>query len=254
MYFNLRLFALSKGLRPRIALAAIVGMLALAAGVARLALTGWLIGRVFQGDGLSSLGLPLIVLGVLIAVRGQIQYLRDSVSYSTATRTKIEIRRQLYSHIVNLGPAFIERRRTGDLLMSLVDAVESLETFFGQYLPQFIVALTAPVLIFIYMAWLDLQIGLIFLGFQVFEFHEFGAEGLNLSTNQFGASFFVLTGFHGAHVTVGVLMLGSLLVGAMRRTGLGSESGFHVETVGLYWHFVDIVWIVIFTIIYLMPA
>ena len=99
-----------------------------------------------------------------------------------------------------------------------------------------------------------LLLGIIFLGFQVFEFHEFGAEGLNLSTNQFGASFFVLTGFHGAHVTVGVLMLGSLLAGAMRRTGLGSESGFHVETVGLYWHFVDIVWIVIFTIIYLMPA
>ena len=168
MYFNLRLFALSKGLRPRIALAAIVGMLVLAAGVARLALTGWLIGRVFQGDGLSSLGLPLIVLGVLIAVRGQLQYLRDSVSYTTATRTKIEIRRHLYSHILNLGPAFIERRRTGDLLMSLVDAVESLETFFGQYLPQFIVALTAPVLIFIYITWLDLQIGLIFLGFALF--------------------------------------------------------------------------------------
>ena len=165
MYFNLRLFALSKGLRPRIALAAIVGMVALAAGVARLALTGWLIGRVFQGDGLSSLALPLVVLGVLIAVRGQLQYLRDSVSHSTATRTKIEVRRKLYSHILDLGPAFIERRRTGDLLMSLVDAVESLETFFGQYLPQFIVALTAPVLIFIYMAWLDLQIGLIFLGF-----------------------------------------------------------------------------------------
>jgi heme/copper-type cytochrome/quinol oxidase subunit 3 len=97
-------------------------------------------------------------------------------------------------------------------------------------------------------------LGIIFLGFQVFEFREFAAEGLNLSTNQFGASFFVLTGFHGAHVTVGVLMLGSLLVGSMRRTGLGRESGFHVETVGLYWHFVDIVWIVIFTIIYLMPA
>ena len=99
-----------------------------------------------------------------------------------------------------------------------------------------------------------LLLGLVFLGFQVFEFHEFGAEGLNLSTNQFGASFFVLTGFHGAHVTVGVLMLGSLLIGSMRRTGLGPDSGFHVETVGLYWHFVDIVWIVIFTIIYLIPA
>lgn len=168
MYFSLRLFALTRGLRPRIALAAFVGLVALAAGVARLALTGWLIGRVFQGEGLSALSLPLVVLGVLIAARGLLQYIRDSISYSTATRTKIEIRRRLYSHILDLGPAFIERRRTGDILMSLVDAVEALETFFGQYLPQFIVALTAPVLIFIYMAWLDLQIGLIFLGFALF--------------------------------------------------------------------------------------
>ncbi len=97
-------------------------------------------------------------------------------------------------------------------------------------------------------------LGIVFLGFQVFEFHEFGAEGLNLATNQFGASFFVLTGFHGAHVSVGVLMLGSMLVASMRRTGLGPEAGFHVETIGLYWHFVDIVWIVIFTVVYLIPA
>ena len=138
MYFSLRLFALTQGLRPRIALAAFVGLAALTAGVARLALTGWLIGRVFQGEGLSSLALPLVVLGVLIAARGLLQYVRDSISYSTATRTKIEIRRRLYSHILDLGPAFIERRRTGDILMSLVDAVEALETFFGQYLPQFI--------------------------------------------------------------------------------------------------------------------
>jgi heme/copper-type cytochrome/quinol oxidase subunit 3 len=95
--------------------------------------------------------------------------------------------------------------------------------------------------------------GLIFLGFQVYEFRTFGQEGLNLSTNQFGASFFVLTGFHGAHVSVGVLYLGSLLIGSARRNGLGPEAGTHVEIAGLYWHFVDIVWIVIFTVVYLIP-
>ena len=64
----------------------------------------------------------------------------------------------------------------------------------------------------------------------------------------------MLTGFHGAHVSVGVVILGSLLVGAFRGRGLGPEAGFHVETAGLYWHFVDIVWIVIFTVVYLIPA
>ena len=97
-------------------------------------------------------------------------------------------------------------------------------------------------------------LGLVFLGYQVYEFRTFGQEGLTLDTNQFGASFFVLTGFHGTHVAVGVLILSSLLLGSFRRTGLGREAGFHVEMAGLYWHFVDIVWIVIFTIIYLIPA
>ena len=97
-------------------------------------------------------------------------------------------------------------------------------------------------------------LGLVFLGYQIFEFATFGREGLNLGVNQFGASFFLLTGFHGTHVAIGVLYLTSLLFGSFRRNGLGEEAGFHVEMAGLYWHFVDIVWIVIFTIIYLIPA
>ena len=105
-------------------------------------------------------------------------------------------------------------------------------------------------------AWLlaTVLLGLIFLGYQVYEFRLFGSEGLTLETNQFGASFFVLTGFHGTHVFIGVLILSSLLLASFRRSGLGPEAGFHIETAGLYWHFVDIVWIVIFTIIYLIPA
>ena len=96
-------------------------------------------------------------------------------------------------------------------------------------------------------------LGLAFLGFQVYEFRTFAHEGLNLGTNQFGASFFLLTGVHGTHVGVGVLYLGSLLVASARRNGLGKETALHVDIAGLYWHFVDIVWIVIFTLIYLIP-
>ena len=95
-------------------------------------------------------------------------------------------------------------------------------------------------------------LGLTFLGFQVYEFRTFGSEGLNLTTNQFGASFFVLTGFHGLHVGIGVFYLTSLLIGSMRRNGLGRDRDLWVDTAGLYWHFVDIVWIVFLTFIYLM--
>ena len=105
-------------------------------------------------------------------------------------------------------------------------------------------------------SWLlvTMLLGVMFLGYQVYEFRTFGQEGLTLETSQFGASFFVLTGFHGTHVAVGVIILGSLLAGSFRRRGLGSEPGFQVEIAGLYWHFVDIVWIVIFTVLYLIPA
>jgi heme/copper-type cytochrome/quinol oxidase subunit 3 len=96
-------------------------------------------------------------------------------------------------------------------------------------------------------------LGLTFIGFQVYEFRTFGDEGLTLSTNIFGATFYVMTGFHGTHVGVGVIYLASLLLASFRRTGLGPEAGHHVEIAGLYWHFVDIVWIVIFTVVYLIP-
>lgn len=93
--------------------------------------------------------------------------------------------------------------------------------------------------------------GIIFLAGQVIEFTHFYEEGLTLSSNLFGSTFYTLTGFHGAHVTVGVMWLLTLWVQSLRGK-LGSENALDVEIAGLYWHFVDVVWIVLFTIIYLM--
>jgi heme/copper-type cytochrome/quinol oxidase subunit 3 len=98
-------------------------------------------------------------------------------------------------------------------------------------------------------------LGLSFIGGQVYEFTTFVEEGLKLSTSTFGSSFFVLTGFHGAHVTVGILMLLTLVGFSWAgRLEPVSEGARKVELIGLYWHFVDIVWIVIFTVIYLVPT
>lgn len=93
--------------------------------------------------------------------------------------------------------------------------------------------------------------GSIFIGFQVYEFNAFRAEGLKIDTNLFGSTFFTLTGFHGAHVTLGIVWLLSLFVLA-RKGRLGPRTALDVEIAGLYWHFVDIVWIVIFTLLYLI--
>jgi cytochrome c oxidase subunit 3/cytochrome o ubiquinol oxidase subunit 3 len=95
-------------------------------------------------------------------------------------------------------------------------------------------------------------LGTVFVGGQVFEFTEFVEHGFTLRSSPAGSSFFMLTGFHGAHVTIGVLMLLSLAyLSALGR--LPQEQSLKVELVGLYWHFVDIVWIVIFTVVYLIP-
>lgn len=95
-------------------------------------------------------------------------------------------------------------------------------------------------------------LGSIFLGGQYFEFTEFYHEGLGLTTNMFGTTFFTLTGFHGLHVTIGVIWLLTLLFVSLRG-GLKQEDSLDLEIAGLYWHFVDIVWIIIFTLVYLIP-
>ena len=93
--------------------------------------------------------------------------------------------------------------------------------------------------------------GASFVGFQIYEFNHFFHEGLTLQGNLFGSTFYTLTGFHGTHVAIGVLWL---LVEAVwyGMKWIRNDEGLAVEIAGLYWHFVDIVWIVIFTIVYLL--
>ena len=96
-------------------------------------------------------------------------------------------------------------------------------------------------------------LGSLFIGGQVYEFTTFLREGLGYTTSPFSSAFFTLTGFHGVHVSVGIVMLMSLYVSSLRGI-LRRESAETVEIVGLYWHFVDVVWILIFTVIYLVPS
>jgi len=97
--------------------------------------------------------------------------------------------------------------------------------------------------------------GLIFLGAQVYEFTHFTQLGLTIGgegSTLFGSTFYLLTGTHGLHVAIGILLLGSLLFYSYTGKMGTHENAINVEVVGLYWHFVDIVWIVIFTAVYLL--
>jgi cytochrome c oxidase subunit 3/cytochrome o ubiquinol oxidase subunit 3 len=93
--------------------------------------------------------------------------------------------------------------------------------------------------------------GLVFLGGQAYEFATLFSEGVTPTSNLWGTAFFTLTGFHGAHVAIGVLWLSLVLIKSFG--GSFSPTNYiPVEAVGLYWHFVDVVWIMLFTIIYLI--
>lgn len=96
-------------------------------------------------------------------------------------------------------------------------------------------------------------LGGVFLAGQIYEFNHFYHEKLTLSSNLFGSTFYTLTGFHGTHVAVGVAWLMSLFFASFRPGLVTKAKSLNVEIAGLYWHFVDIVWIVIFTLVYLLP-
>ncbi|HET7168430.1 MAG TPA: cytochrome c oxidase subunit 3 [Candidatus Limnocylindrales bacterium] len=96
-------------------------------------------------------------------------------------------------------------------------------------------------------------IGVTFLVMQAIDYVELGREGLTLSSGPYGTTYFTLTGFHGAHVFAGVIMLGVVLYRGMA----GQFSARHhdaVEAASLYWHFVDVVWVLLFSLLYLLPG
>ena len=166
MYFDRRLFGLTRGVRLRILFAAALGLIAVGAGVARLAISGVVIYRVLTGESsFSELALSLSAITALIVARSLFQYWQNSVSHHTANIVKIGLRRDVYGHALDLGPGYFDRNRTGDVVLTLVEGIERLETFFGQYLSQIIVSAIAPLAIFAYMVTLDVYIALIFLVF-----------------------------------------------------------------------------------------
>ncbi len=96
-------------------------------------------------------------------------------------------------------------------------------------------------------------LGGLFVAGQIYEFTTFYREGLGFTTSLFSSSFFTLTGFHGVHVSIGIIMLVAT-IGMIQKEKISGDKAEAVEMVGLYWHFVDIVWIIIFTLVYLIPA
>ena len=163
MYFDLRLWGFTRGVRLRIFGAVAIGVLAVLFGIARLALLGWLIARVFAGAPLNELILPVTGVAAVMVARGWLEYLRTMVAHNTAAIVQVHLRRVIFDQVAQLGPAHFGRERTGDAIVAMIEGVEQLEIYFGQYLPQLIVSILTPFLIFAVVAFFDVPIALVML-------------------------------------------------------------------------------------------
>ncbi|CAN5887574.1 thiol reductant ABC exporter subunit CydD [soil metagenome] len=165
MHIEPRLLVFTQGVRWRIAGTIAIGLLAVGLGIARLGLLGWLIGQVFAGRPLLELVPSILLIALVMVLRGAAEHWRAVVAHGTAARVQKKLRRILYDKVASLGPATVGRQRSGALTLSMIDGVEQLETYFGQFLPQFLIALFSPVLIFAVIAFVDLPVALVMLGF-----------------------------------------------------------------------------------------
>ena len=163
MHIEPRLLIFTQGVRARIGATVAVGLLGVAFGVARLGLLGWLIGQIFAGRPAGDLALPVALIALVMVLRGAAEHWRAVLAHETAARVQKRLRRILYDKIAELGPGTVGRQRSGGLTLSMIDGVEQLETYFGQFLPQFMIALLTPVLIFGVVAFIDLPVALVML-------------------------------------------------------------------------------------------
>ena len=165
MYFDRRLWQLTRGLRGWIALAILLGLVASVVGIARFAILGVLLSRVFDDAGFIAIGVPAVGVAAAVLLRGFVDHHRAMISHRTATRVQEELRGRLYDKIAALGPAWFAGERTGGVMLSIVDGVEQLQTFFGQYVPQLCIAVLTPLAIFAFIAVWDVPVATVMLAF-----------------------------------------------------------------------------------------
>ena len=140
MLFDPRLWQFTYGVRLRIAGAVTMGIASSLVGIGRLALLGWLLASVLTGETFTDLIVPLAAVAAVMVLRGWLEHTRVMIAHRTAIRVQLALRKRLYAKVVALGPAHFGLERTGAVMISMIDGVEQLETYFGRYLPQLVVA------------------------------------------------------------------------------------------------------------------
>ncbi|MEO6985871.1 MAG: ABC transporter ATP-binding protein, partial [Paralcaligenes sp.] len=163
MYFDSQLWALTRGIRWRFFICAMLGLLALGTGIARFAFLGQFLARMFASAPVDELLQPLAGVAVVVVLRAAFEHALNCLCDRNAARIQEALRARLYDKIVELGPAWFGNERTGGVMLAVVDGVEQLQTFFGRYIPQLFIAACAPVIIFLFIAWWDWPVALVLL-------------------------------------------------------------------------------------------
>ncbi|WP_158744078.1 ABC transporter ATP-binding protein [Acidisphaera sp. L21] len=155
MYFDRRLWALMAGLRGRVVGAAGLGLLAMGFGILRFIFLARLLALAFAGAPAASILLAGVATGACVVARAWLDHRRTALAQGNAGRVQRVLRARLFDRIAELGPAWFGTERTGGVMLAVIDGVEQMQTFFGAYLPQLIIAACAPLVIFAIFAWWD---------------------------------------------------------------------------------------------------
>ncbi|AZQ54178.1 ATP-binding cassette domain-containing protein [Burkholderia cenocepacia] len=163
MYFDRRLWAMMAGLRWRVAAAVALGLLAMGVGILRFVFLGRVLALVFSGAPARGIGEAVAATAACVLLRAWLDHRRTVLAQHTAGRVQATLRARLFDRIAALGPAWFSGERTGGVMLAVVDGVEQLQTFFGVYLPQLVIAACAPIMIFAVLAWWDVPTAAILL-------------------------------------------------------------------------------------------
>ncbi len=179
-------------------------------------------------------GIDLRKLGMWLLIGTEVVFF---VSLIGAYLTYVETNRPIAHHVLDIPLTAVTTFVLITSSFTMVLALASIQKGDRQKLITFLMATAF--------------LGSLFLMGQFYEFTKLWHEGISPPANIFGSTFMVLTGFHGTHVLVGIIWIFLLTFRALAG-GVTRENHLAVELLGLYWHFVDLVWIVIFTVIYLV--
>ncbi|MCX4152972.1 MULTISPECIES: ABC transporter ATP-binding protein [Paraburkholderia] len=155
MYFDSRLWMMMAGLRLRVAGAVALGLIAMGFGVLRFVFLGRVLALAFEGAPPHQIALAAAGTVACMLLRAALDHRRVVLAQGTAGRVQSVLRARLFDRIAELGPAWFGAERTGGVMLAVIDGVEQLQTFFGAYVPQLIIAACAPVVIFAVLAWWD---------------------------------------------------------------------------------------------------